>query len=197
MKYPNTYIAWDLETTGLDPHKDHIIEVGAVYVEGGVEKMEFSALLNHDIEIPDFITKLTGITKELIEENGREPDDVWKDFFEIFIPMADHTNLTHNGVNFDFGFLLVHAPEKYHDDIVLMRKRALDSAMMYKAQQLKQEQGDWESDWAFALRIGKIIAKGVFFSIDHCCKELGIKNGGGHRALHDSKMSSEIYQKLK
>lgn len=199
MKYPNTYIAWDLETTGLDPQKDHIIEIGAVLVEGGVETNRISMLLNHRIEIPEFITKLTGITRAEIDKDGIDPEDAWKLFFN-FMNKADWRdgiipNLTHNGVNFDFKFL-GKLPGKYYNNIEKMKKGSVDSAMMYKAKELGMPQAYNENLYDFNIRVGKVIAKGVFFNINHCCKELGIDNGRGHRALDDARASHEIYQKL-
>lgn len=60
----NDFIALDLETTGLDPAKDKIIEVGAIRYENGVETNVFEELVNPELPIPDFITKLTGINDE-------------------------------------------------------------------------------------------------------------------------------------
>jgi len=58
---PKTYIALDLETTGLEPGRDAIIEIGAVrfHVDGSVER--FQTFVNPGRPIPPFITKLTGI----------------------------------------------------------------------------------------------------------------------------------------
>ena len=41
----DSYIAIDLETTGLDPKRDKIIEIGAVRIEQGKEREEFSTLI--------------------------------------------------------------------------------------------------------------------------------------------------------
>ena len=42
----NSYIALDLETTGLNPKQDKIIEIGAVRVENGQETGRFHTMLN-------------------------------------------------------------------------------------------------------------------------------------------------------
>ena len=64
----NTYTALDLETTGLDPKTDRILEIGAVRVEDGRETGRFSQLVNPRREITEKITELTGITGEMVEE---------------------------------------------------------------------------------------------------------------------------------
>lgn len=58
---PKTYVALDLETTGLDPGRDAIIEIGAVrfQTDGSVER--FQTFVNPGRSIPPFITELTGI----------------------------------------------------------------------------------------------------------------------------------------
>ncbi len=52
----------DTETTGLIAHKDRVIEIGLVRVEGGVEVSRFHTLLNPEVMLPSIITDITGIT---------------------------------------------------------------------------------------------------------------------------------------
>lgn len=96
----NTYTALDLETTGLDPKTDRILEIGAVRVEDGRETDRFSQLVNPRREITEKITELTGITGEMVEEC---PDisAVLPEFLEF---CGDGPILGHN-ILFDFRFL--------------------------------------------------------------------------------------------
>lgn len=57
---PPSFIAIDLETTGLDPVSDRIIEIGAVKVVEGVEAGRFHKLVNPGREVPLRIQRLTG-----------------------------------------------------------------------------------------------------------------------------------------
>jgi ATP-dependent DNA helicase DinG len=57
-----TYVALDLETTGLDSEKDAIIEIGAVRFQGEHILETFSTFVNPGRRIPDFVVDLTGIT---------------------------------------------------------------------------------------------------------------------------------------
>ncbi len=59
-------VALDIETTGLDPEKDAIIEIGAVRFSGKRIEGEWSALINPGRRIPPFITQLTGITDQMV-----------------------------------------------------------------------------------------------------------------------------------
>ncbi len=58
---PRTYVALDLETTGLNVDHDEIIEIGAVRFQGAQEIEVFSTFINPGRHIPSFITELTGI----------------------------------------------------------------------------------------------------------------------------------------
>ncbi len=57
-----SYVALDLETTGLDPYRDAIIEIGALRFEGEREVESFSTFVNPGRSVPLAITELTGIT---------------------------------------------------------------------------------------------------------------------------------------
>ena len=61
-----TFVVIDLETTGASPRDCAITEVAAARYEGGVCTGTFSTLVNPGVEIPPFITYLTGITESMI-----------------------------------------------------------------------------------------------------------------------------------
>ena len=60
-----SYIALDLETTGLDPQKDQILEIGAVKIQDGKEIERYETFVRVGIPIPEKIQELTGITEEM------------------------------------------------------------------------------------------------------------------------------------
>ncbi|MEO8539569.1 MAG: exonuclease domain-containing protein, partial [bacterium] len=61
-----TYVALDLETTGLDPERDRIIEVGASRFDPKVGELEtFSYVVNPGRAVPAFIERFTGVTNEM------------------------------------------------------------------------------------------------------------------------------------
>ena len=63
----DSYIALDLETTGLSSKTDRILEIGAIRIIEGEEKEEYSTLVDPKTEIPERITELTGITGEMVK----------------------------------------------------------------------------------------------------------------------------------
>ena len=60
-------IAFDLETTGLNPARDEIIEIGAARFRDGQVIDQFQSLVKPSLPIPDDITHLTGIHQDDVE----------------------------------------------------------------------------------------------------------------------------------
>ena len=58
------FVSIDLETTGLNPESDRIIEIGAVKFQGTRILDTFSTLVNPDRDISTFIQELTGISND-------------------------------------------------------------------------------------------------------------------------------------
>jgi DNA polymerase III epsilon subunit family exonuclease len=95
------FIFFDLETTGLSPRGCRIIEIAALRVgDGAVVQGEFQALIRIDQKLPRFITRLTGITDDMLED-GHAIEDVLPRFAEF----AGHLPLVAYNVNFDMSFL--------------------------------------------------------------------------------------------
>lgn len=95
-----SFVAIDVETTGLSPDKYHIIEVGALKVRDGKVVETFSSLVNPGYELSSTIINLTGITDEMLI-NAKSFSEIAKDL-EVFL--GNDPLLGHN-VNFDYRFL--------------------------------------------------------------------------------------------
>ncbi len=63
----DSFVCIDVETTGLNPKTDKIIEIGAVKVVNGVETDTFSTFVNPGRMLEERITELTGIRDEDLE----------------------------------------------------------------------------------------------------------------------------------
>lgn len=97
---PDSYIAVDLETTGLDPKRDKIIEIGAVRIENGQETGRFHTMLNPHRELEARITELTGITGDMVED---APDFV--NILDDFLAFCGEFPLLGHRIIFDYSFL--------------------------------------------------------------------------------------------
>lgn len=95
-----TYISIDLETTGLNPKQDKIIEIGAVKVVNGEIVDTFSQLINPGRKLEQRIKELTGITDEDLE--GKP--DITQVFPQLVEFLGDMPLLGHS-ILFDYSFL--------------------------------------------------------------------------------------------
>lgn len=97
---PLNFSIVDLETTGLSPVKDRIIDVGIIRVENGEIVSEFESLVNPLTYIPEEILAFTGIDKPSLE---RAP--VWEELSgQIRQLLTDSVFVAHNA-RFDYGFI--------------------------------------------------------------------------------------------
>lgn len=98
----DSFVALDIETTGLNPVTDCIIEIGAIKVMDGIITERFSELIDPGIRLTEKIIELTGITDEMLE-HGKDLETVLNDFYKF---SKDCTILGHN-VLFDYSFIKV------------------------------------------------------------------------------------------
>ena len=98
----DTFIAVDIETTGLNPEKDKIIEIGAVKVTNSIITGKYKSLINPYVPISDMISSLTGITEGMLCD-ALSAKEVLKEFLEFAV---EEPILGHN-IIFDYSFLKV------------------------------------------------------------------------------------------
>lgn len=90
----------DLETTGGDPKKDKIIEIGLVKISNFEIEGELTYLINPEIRIPDFVQKLTSISQDKLK-NEKKIEEV---IDEIVNFIGNSILVAHNAA-FDVPFL--------------------------------------------------------------------------------------------
>ena len=96
----DSYVCIDLETSGLNPKTDKIIEVGIVKVENNVITEEWETLVNPDRPIDERITELTGIRDEQLV-SAPSITEVLPKLIEL---VGDSALLGHS-VLFDYSFV--------------------------------------------------------------------------------------------
>lgn len=97
---PSDYCVVDIETTGLSPEESEIIEISAVRYRDFKKAATFSTLIKPKKKIPRFITELTGISNDMVE-NAPAISEAISDFYSF---VAEDTIMGYN-VNFDINFL--------------------------------------------------------------------------------------------
>ena len=125
----NCFIAFDVETTGLNPISDRIIEVGAVVFQNGNVQKSFSSLINPGISISHFASSVNHITNSMLDTAPSEKE-VYPQLIE-FLGDALHGKIVmcaHNA-KFDFNFLCntlsrlgINAEIEYIDTLNLSRR---------------------------------------------------------------------------
>ncbi len=133
-----TIVALDIETTGLNPDEDSIIEIGAVRFNLRRVEEEWHTLINPGRRIPPMITQLTGITDAMV----RGAPGIHEVLDELDDFVGDLPVLGHN-VRFDLGFLRRKGILEYNDalDTYDMAAVLLPTASRYNLSALAQTLG--------------------------------------------------------
>ena len=96
-----TYVVFDLETTGLDPKDGNsIIEIGAVRVKNNQIIDRFDELIDPKMELSEDIIRITSINNEMLKGKDTE-ENVMKRFIEW---AKDDILVAHNA-KFDLSFV--------------------------------------------------------------------------------------------
>ena len=120
----NSFVVLDLETTGLSPGKDRILEIGALRVIEGRPQAELKTLVDPQMDIPEQITLLTGITREMTE--GQMP--AGRAVKELVEFCGDLPLLGHN-IMFDYRFVKHQAANMRMD----FEKQGIDTLRIARA----------------------------------------------------------------
>lgn len=96
----DSYIAVDLEMSGLNPKEDRIIEIGALKVKDGVVTDRFETFVNPGRELDARIKDLTGITDEVLVDAP-----VIKDVIGAFVEFCEDLPLLGHSILSDYSFL--------------------------------------------------------------------------------------------
>lgn len=166
-KFVDDYVLVDIETTGLSPVNDDIIEIGAIKVENNKMVDTFNQLIKIDRSLPPFITNLTGITDEMLK-TGRMPDEVFREFVNF---IGESVIIGHN-VNFDLGFLS-NKCKKYLD--YNLANDYIDT--LYLARRL--------------------VPHSVNYKLGTLANLFNISYKGAHRGLKDVEITYEVYNRLR
>jgi len=95
-----TYVSLDLETSGLDPERDQIIEIGAVKFRGKEVLETFHTLVNPCCPLPYRVRILTGITSEELEDAP-----LFSDVATDLLSFVGNDPIVGQNITFDLNFL--------------------------------------------------------------------------------------------
>lgn len=100
LEFPKDYIVIDLETTGLDPSVDEIIEIGAIKYQNQRKIDVFSTLIQPSHPISDSVSSLTGITNDMLVSSP----SIAEVLTELREFLDGYALVGHN-IHFDINFL--------------------------------------------------------------------------------------------
>lgn len=165
--YVSDYCLFDLETTGISPYKDEVIEISAVKVISGKIVDEFSTLVNPRRAIPYQASLVNNITDDMVV-NAPFFEEALKNFLEF---AGELVLVGHNIGSFDMKFLYRDA-EKFWG---------------------KVPNNDYIDTLPFAR---KILPKLSHHRLTDLAAYYGISTDGAHRALNDCKMNQQVFERL-
>lgn len=172
----DSFVAFDLETTGVSSKIDCIIEFGAIKVRNGqvVDTQEFTFqkfVKPYKRKLSEEVKQLTGITEDDLHIAG-EMWEVTPEFLEF---VGDHVLVGFNCMVFDSRFLV--RAGRYSNRII--ENKYFD--VMRYADRFKEQLG----------------IEGKTCSLKELCEKLDLENPRAHRALADAITTARVYLKLK
>lgn len=162
------FIVVDLETTGLNPFEgNEIIEIGVTEIKNNEIGKSYSRFVKPKVEIPQFITNLTGISNEMLK-NEDSIEEVLPRFRKY---IGNKTVIAHNA-KFDMKFLNYYLKKLGIEEIkdYICTLELLKKVSTYKAKNKK---------------------------LATACEYYGIENKNAHRASSDTLATAKLFLKIR
>lgn len=167
IKTPITpYIVIDIETNGLDPLQDDIIEIAAVRVEPDNYE-EFCCFISNKRKLPDEIVELTGITDQILAKEGLDISKALDEFVNFIgdLPIVGYNLL------FDIDFINSNLRNINKDTI---KNRKIDLMGLVKKEKMFLES----------------------YKLEDILLAYGIDESVPHRALEDARLTHALSTKV-
>jgi DNA polymerase-3 subunit epsilon len=180
------FTAFDIETTGLEPKRDRIVEFGAVKFDRRGIIARYAALINPGIPMPAEAGRVNGITDDMLAAQppieGALPD--------LLRFMRDAVIVAHNAP-FDCGFVNANLERLYREGSAKGQGYLLAGA----------EAAAWSPPFpALPNKIADTLpmARRFFpgrsrYNLQDLAQALGIQAQAAHRALDDARLCMEIF----
>ena len=163
------FTAFDLETTGLDPKRDRIVEIGAVRFNARGILDRYETLVDPGFPMPAEAGRVNGITDAMLA--GQPP---LCEALPEFLRFAENTVIVAHNAPFDCGFVNESLLRLYDDGYT--RAAALPNQI------------------ADTLPLARRLFPGrAHYNLQALAKGLGIKAEAAHRALDDARLCMEIF----
>ncbi len=179
------FVVFDVETTGLAPSKDRIVEICAIKYIDSKPITIFHSLINPERPMPKDATNINGITDEMLKDapkiNAVLPS------FEEFI---DSLPLVGHNIEFDLkclfysGSVLFDTKRKYFDTLEQAKRILKAPKVIYD-----KESESWEKDYDSDYDVDD-------FKLDTLCDYYNIKRYSKHKADADALATGDLFLTL-
>lgn len=166
-EYIEDYVVFDLETTGVSPYNDEVIEISAVKARKGKVVEEFSELVNPKRTIPFAASRVNNITDDMVSD-APFFNEVLRHFLEF---VGEDVLVGHNIQSFDMKFIYRDCERYFHQ---LITNDYVDTLILAKR---------CFPEWRHR-RLGDL------------ADYYGISTRGAHRALADCRMNQRVFELL-
>ena len=163
---PTSYIVIDVETTGLNPNTDEIIEIGAVKIKDSLKVDEFNTLVLTHKPIPSKVSEITGITQDKINTLGVPISDV---IVKMIAFIGDLPIVCHNA-SFDRNFIV----EACKKENITFEPTTIDTLSLARS----------------------VIKGLVNYKLETLANHFSIVNDNPHRSMNDCEVTWQLYEKL-
>ena len=200
---PTRFIAFDLETTGLYPAKDRIVEIGAVKFDRRGPIGRFSVLIDPRMPMPAEASRINGITDAMLA--GKPVlDQVLPDFLRF---IGDGVLIAHNA-SFDCSFVNAALKERWETAQAAAKEDAAQISLLDDAPGGDTEPSRAKTVWAppFPALPNRVVDTLAFaketipgrakYNMQELASFLGIKAMEAHRAEDDARVCMELFIKL-
>lgn len=164
--HQSEYVVVDIETTGLNPITDKIIEIGAVKIMNEQEEL-FSTLIKIDDDLPPNIIKLTGINNIDLQKSGIPLKEAIEQFIEF---IQDHTIVGYS-IRFDVDFLNCNLENL---GMGKLTNKTIDIKKYVKMQKMNLSS----------------------YKLNSVLQAYGINYGIRHRAIEDARLTKKLCEKV-
>lgn len=171
QKYRNflqtEFTVFDLETSGLYPEKDEVLEIAAIKFKGKDETGRFEKLIRPLKPVPAEAEKVHGLNEIFLLANGEPVDKVMGEFMRF---AGDSIVVGHNIRQFDWLFILGH---HQRNSLPLPENKLIDT-----------------------LELSRKLLALPSYTLINVAKHFGLEHVNAHRAMPDVEFNAKVFMRL-
>jgi DNA polymerase-3 subunit epsilon len=177
LKDISEYVAFALETTGLNPYTSEILEIGAVKINHGEIVESFQSLVKPEKKISKKITSINGISNEMVENESN-----MYAVLPEFIKFIEKLPLVAHNAEFDYSFLCANYEKIFQKKF----KRKNTCTMKLYKKEYKESWDKYPQSASLQSCIDDLLS----------ADDINENSRYSHRALNYATMAYKVYEKL-